>query len=238
MTLIKETIKTVLSVNYDASQKIAWEVLKQYADYKLPISLGEIIKKIPNIHLMTYSKIAALYGCKPNEVSDITGSEDGGILWYRPSKNDCVIAYDDVSCSIQRQRFTVAHELGHFFLGHYKFKNNSEIIGGKLELSDRDSYNIYEQEANYFAKRLLVPIPVLMDVHEQIPVDSYLLACVFGVSLQCSEYTIGNVNKLVDIYHFYPHDAELSLKYRSAVNEIVDRYRVLDLLTINKNIAK
>ena len=51
-------------------------------------------------------------------------------------------------------------------------------------------------------------------------------------------YTIGNVNKLVDIYHFYPHDAELSLKYRSAVNEIVDRYRVLDLLTINKNIAK
>ncbi|KGL67182.1 hypothetical protein LX03_03475 [Limosilactobacillus mucosae] len=84
--MIKETIKTVLSVNYEASQKIAWEVLKKYADYKLPISLGEIIKKIPNIHLMTYSKIAALYGCKPNEVSDITGSEDGGILWYRPSK--------------------------------------------------------------------------------------------------------------------------------------------------------
>jgi Zn-dependent peptidase ImmA (M78 family) len=53
-----------------------------------------------------------------------------------------------------RQRFTVAHELGHILLGH----------AGKYELVNREpsaNDNPIEQAANVFASRLLAPACVL-----------------------------------------------------------------------------
>lgn len=230
--------KTVLKPNYEAAQTAAWEVLKKYADYKLPISLYEIIAQIPNLHTRPYSKLAWLFGCKVDEVDDIIGSKNGGALWNRPPKGDFILAYDDVSSNWQRMRFTIAHELGHFFLGHYDFENSSDIIvDGKLGLSDHESYVVYEQEANYFAKRLLVPTPVLMDVNSKMPVDSYSLSSIFQVSLECSKYIIKGVNNFLRYGNYYQQDLELSLRYRNAVNEAVHSYLAIDSL-YDDNAAK
>lgn len=237
MTSTKGMTKTVLKPNYEAAQNMAWQVLKEYADYQLPISLYKIIAKIPTLHTRPYSKLAWLFGCKVDEVDDIIGSENGGALWSRPPKGDFILAYDDISSNWQRMRFTVAHELGHFFLGHYDFNNNPGIIvDGKLELSDHESYVVYEQEANYFAKRLLVPTPVLMDVNSQMTVDSYSLSSIFQVSLECSNYIIKGVNNLLRYGNYYQQDLELSLRYRNAVNEAVRNYHAIDLL--HNNAAK
>ena len=135
-------------------------------------------------------------------------------------------------------RFTIAHELGHFFLGHYDFENSSDIIvDGKLGLSDHESYVVYEQEANYFAKRLLVPTPVLMDVNSKMPVDSYSLSSIFQVSLECSKYIIKGVNNFLRYGNYYQQDLELSLRYRNAVNEAVHNYLAIDSL-YDDNAAK
>ena len=62
------------------------------------------------------------------------------------------IFYDD-TCSIGRQRFTVAHEIGHLVLGHLQ-------AGGytthNINISDQ-----MERQANQFAARLLAPACVL-----------------------------------------------------------------------------
>lgn len=51
-----------------------------------------------------------------------------------------------------RQRFTIAHELGHYILGH----DTSKILDDKF---DKDSDK--EKEANKFASELLMPIEIL-----------------------------------------------------------------------------
>jgi Zn-dependent peptidase ImmA (M78 family) len=50
-----------------------------------------------------------------------------------------------------RQRFTVAHELGHILLGH---NNRSRVI-------DYNSKDTNEQQANIFASELLAPLQML-----------------------------------------------------------------------------
>lgn len=50
-----------------------------------------------------------------------------------------------------RQRFTLAHEIGHHVLGHGAVLDDQRQVGG-------DSKDPREQQANYFASDLLVPI--------------------------------------------------------------------------------
>lgn len=69
------------------------------------------------------------------------------------------LVYDD-SLSIGRKRFTVAHKLGHIFLGHPLIAGfHARILGEKLPQT--------ESEANIFASRFLASACVLwgLDIH-------------------------------------------------------------------------
>lgn len=69
------------------------------------------------------------------------------------------IVYDDL-LPLGRKRFTVAHELGHIFLGHPLVAGfHARTTGGKLPQT--------ESEANVFASRFLAPACVLwgLNVH-------------------------------------------------------------------------
>jgi hypothetical protein len=73
-------------------------------------------------------------------------------------------------------RFSIAHELGHFVLGHPS-RPPSELCVGRPKLGDADARN-YELEANAFAGELLMPShlvrrwcevsPVSMDIPRRI----------------------------------------------------------------------
>lgn len=54
---------------------------------------------------------------------------------------------------IHRQRFTLAHELGHFLLCHQQRKKEELVFN----LEDNDPY---EREANLFAGEILVPLQI------------------------------------------------------------------------------
>lgn len=60
------------------------------------------------------------------------------------NENKYMIFYND-SISISSQRFTIAHEIGHIYLGHFVYSNPI----------------VREIEANIFASMLLMPISVL-----------------------------------------------------------------------------
>jgi len=76
-----------------------------------------------------------------------------------------------------RQRFTIAHELGHYFL-HIKERDTDEPI-----ISFRSDNSPREREANSFAAALLVPEDLLREEYGKmvIPVSD-TLADIFRVS--------------------------------------------------------
>lgn len=66
---------------------------------------------------------------------------DGLSFFYLPMRR-YVIFFDDSQC-IQRQKFTIMHELGHILLGH------------------REESNLAKECANYFAAYALAPTPLI-----------------------------------------------------------------------------
>ena len=60
-----------------------------------------------------------------------------------------------------RQRFSIAHEIGHFMLGHHTetIVDSEEISEGRFDITGENK--LQEQEANCFASELLMPIESL-----------------------------------------------------------------------------
>jgi len=83
-----------------------------------------------------------------------------------------------------RRRFSLAHELGHWFLRHDQTWHEEEItIDSPPEQFSVDANKIAESEANEFAGELLASRAMLKDSikHEQ---DGNKLAALFGMSPQ------------------------------------------------------
>lgn len=220
---IKEVEKTI-NPDYQSAQSKAWEILKDYSHPTLPIDLGQIISSVPNLDTITYSRLAELCGCSVPEVAEIADSDDG-TLWYRNTQDDYLIAYNDTIPNEGQKRFTIAHELGHFFLKHDEVCSQPlSIVTKRLGFVSDDEYATDEKEANYFAKRLLAPIPLIVDISRIIgAIDIFTMATIFNISQTAAEYVIDNMNNLQK-HGFYPIDYELSSLYRGAVSETAKPY--------------
>lgn len=126
--------------DYKIARNKAWETLIKCNITSLPINLATIAR-LNNITILKYS----------DSKQNLTG--DGFSLNVN---NVNVIYYNDKKPKA-RIRFTLAHELGHCLLGHLKFgktyNRNSE--------KDFDGMDIYEMQANVFARDILMPATVL-----------------------------------------------------------------------------
>ena len=88
----------------------------------------------------------------------------------------------------QRQMFTVAHELGHFKLGH-----ESNEYGVLLRFAVTIDKEPKEQEANCFAANLLVPkkmLEIIMKDYDLSKNDIPALSKFFGVSDDVIKYRL------------------------------------------------
>ena len=120
--------------DYKTARDKTWKLLIDLGISELPIRPGAICKSLG---------IAVRFGDLP--------PDNDGISFFAGDKPVIVVSK---GVPIPRQRFTVAHELGHILLGHvgeYKFVNREP------DPSD----NPIEQAANVFASRLLAPACVL-----------------------------------------------------------------------------
>lgn len=118
---------------YKQSRNAAWQCLLDFHVDRLPVKVSQIARSA-GILLIENSDVLRL---APHESGK---SVCDGKRW--------AIIFDDED-TIQRQRFTLAHELGHIFLGHN--------LG--------DGYTQDEETAaNIFASRLLAPACV--DIHD------------------------------------------------------------------------
>lgn len=82
-----------------------------------------------------------------------------------------------------RQRFTIAHELGHYFLhrDHGDFEDKA-LFRKEMQVDRR------EYEANSFAARLLMPTKEFNEVSTRVNDDIDKIAKLFGVSTMAAKF--------------------------------------------------
>ncbi len=122
----------------------------------MPLQLERIIDALSNeIQLVTYTSVAQLGGYSYTEVVESMGS-DLGACAYDPVHSRYIICYNDTLTDAW-SRFTIAHELGHIFLGRH-LDVGTDLLSRSC-VSDAQ-YDEYEKEANAFARNLLSPAPL------------------------------------------------------------------------------
>lgn len=127
---------------YQNARDLAWRVLIHENVTELPVDVVELCRRM-GIRVQYY---------KPTDKND--GYCTIFLGWPR--------IFVSSKCSPERQRFTIAHELGHILLGHV----------GRAELVNREpsgSDNPIEHDANIFASRLLAPACVLWALDARTP---------------------------------------------------------------------
>jgi Zn-dependent peptidase ImmA (M78 family) len=79
-----------------------------------------------------------------------------------------------------RQRFSIGHELGHYFLNHRLDDYEKGIMMDNPPVGD-DFSKIQNREADEFANELLVPLPIIKEAYKTVK-DAKVLAGMFNVS--------------------------------------------------------
>ena len=88
-----------------------------------------------------------------------------------------------------RQRFSIAHELGHYFLNHRLDEYEKGITLDNPPVGD-DFSKIQNREANEFANELLVPLPIIKESYKTAK-DARALADMFNVSVEVMFVALG-----------------------------------------------
>ena len=113
-------------------------------------------------------------------VSDKMFSGKGDAITQK--RNDSIfIIYNDERPTV-RKRFSVAHELGHLYLGHLHGNSSNDL----------DTDNFDEIEANAFAAHLLIPPNFLRKDIKNGMKDPEDLARRYGVSVEAMWFQIRN----------------------------------------------
>lgn len=184
--------------NYKYARNRVWETLIECNLNQLPINLA-VVANFYNISIIKYSQ------------SNDTFTGDG---FSTIVDGRLIVYYNDTDYPTSRQRFTLAHELGHCLLGHLKFgktyNRNSEI--------DFKGIDMFELQANVFARDLLMPATVLHSLNVS---SSTEISRLCNVSLQSVEIRYARLLELNKRNMFNRHPLERRV-YRQ-FNEYIKR---------------
>lgn len=158
-----------------AARILDW--LEAIGELTLPINLDLVRQMLPST---PFGKGAVLL-----EPAPVTwGSSEGALVRNPDNPNEWGIFYN-AKARQERQRFTLAHELGHFVLHRdslASFNCDKESI-----YTGADTLKLIEREADEFASNLLMPGDLLRQRITGKRIDFHLLgelAKEFGVSLE------------------------------------------------------
>jgi len=120
-------------------------------------------------------------------------------------------------CSPERQRFTIAHELGHILLGHVGHYN---LVNREPNAKD----NPIEQEANVFASRILAPACVLWALDARTPEQ---IAQICRISHQAASFRAQRMAILFERDRFLTSSIERQVyeQFSSFIEEERQRHR-------------
>lgn len=155
-------------INHQFIEGQALDVLERYNISEPVVNVVKIAKE---------SGLGVEEIAMPERYSDVAG-------FYDDKKKTIYINKDD---SPVRKQFSVAHELGHIFLGH---KNYSVLFRVPHE---KALYSKEEREANSFAAHLLMPdfmVKEYLKKYNLTKTDYARMAKIFGVPNSAMKHTL------------------------------------------------
>ena len=167
-----------MSANWDKAKQAAQDVLKKFSNDGSSINAFEVAK----------SEGISIKYFKPKEGDRI--ADASGLL---DTASKPITIYLNITESPERQNFTLAHELGHYFLKHDSnhhgiyWRGQQHAVGLKTDA---------EKEADCFAAELLMPKSLIEQYKKKYyfdDMDYYALADLLGVSNEAMK------NRLKDI---------------------------------------
>lgn len=180
---------------YQKMQNLAKEAILELP-IELPIKVKPLIQYLynhDNIEIYTYDDYAKFKGFEltPNNMKKFFNSKDAKFV-YNKTEDLFILLYNKEMPPI-RKAWTFAHELGHYFAGHHFLINDNKKITKYVN-------NILEQEANCFARELLVPSGLVLyiidyyNVHDIISFYT-VLRSIFKLSKEASFYIAKDLSK-------------------------------------------
>lgn len=118
---------------------------------------------------------------------DLPSAESG---YFKAQDGKCVIGINKKH-NVRRQRFTFAHELGHFYL--HRGSQSNVVYEDEVFFRIENSSSI-EFAANEFAARLLIPEERLTEMINKGMTDLKELADFFDVSMPAMKYRVLSLN--------------------------------------------
>ena len=163
-----------MEANCSLARNMARKAIKDYKLTEVPTDLRKVFQSL---------------GLKYIELDD-PKDIDGAILEI---ENEPSIAVLNRAKPIQRQRFTLAHELGHIFLKHKQ--RDVYDPGAEREFNEEDVESRgkppVEVEADVFASELLVPFDQIKKFQKEMN-NVEKMAAIFQVSKQAMTLAIMN----------------------------------------------
>ncbi len=170
-------------INYYAVRNNAWDFLIKNKVKSYPLDLRKIATN-NNWQIWSYNKYCQVYKIKPMDL--IKKHPDG---FTEILNNSYVICYNQNNDKY-RNRFTIAHEIGHIVL-HQVYK------GKKLE-----------KEANMFAARILMPMLLIKELNLNTPEE---LTELCNVSIESATFRMKRYNEIKNKNKFYTNPLETKL---------------------------
>ena len=172
----------------------------------IPVDVVAHIRYETDIKLMSYKTAISKYGFNP-----ITfGSDDAMLI---EGLGRYILFYKREGISENRMRWSLAHEIGHFYLNH-DLSNN--IRQTKL-------YSIHELEANFFAAQLLMPDQLLWNlIQKGISINRSFLTTTFAVSDAAAQKrldTLYRQHEYKDVYVKTDEYELINTKYEDFLNQ-------------------
>ncbi len=158
----------------------AEEVLKKY----------NIKKPLIDVFDIAQSEGIEIVYFQPQDSTD----EDISGFFYEDTDTKAKRIYINKLDSAPRQVYTVAHELGHYFLGH-KPNEYSVLLRQAVYATKKDEA---EKEADSFAAELLMPKRMVEAVKKDYKLtddDELILSQLFGVSQQAMHNRLSNLSR-------------------------------------------
>ena len=166
--------------NYISPVTAAKELIQKYTITSAPVDVESICCE-EGIRIISMDM---------HEIEDIAKKPSAGAIQKHPQFGYTILVNEsDIAV---RQRFTIAHELGHFFLHMDKDAQENKII-----TSFRMDSSPKERQANAFAANLLMPESLVRQEHARmvIPVSDSL-ADIFRVSKQAMRFRLDELELL------------------------------------------
>ena len=165
---------------YQKSRNASWQFLIDNRVDRLPVSVGAVCKSL-NYKILEDSKVHYL---QANQKGISFRRDD---TWY-------ILLQDNLNA--QAQRYTIAHELGHIFLGH-------PLVDGKYGRTFASSPEEYQAER--FAIDILAPACVLWGLDLHTPED---IARVCNISMTSAQTRARRMKELYRRNMFLSHPLE------------------------------